>query len=325
VLPLLGKKPGGRTPHPKPFWLQRDEQNHPETSHTENTTMRHSTTTLHNRIAVVFDFDLTLGEGSVDVLLRKLGIDPDRFRTEKVDALDAQGWDHSLGRFKALIDLSEELGGVITKQMLEQVGRDTPLYPGVEKMFDRLRQAARAIVDDVSLEFYVLTAGFVEVPSATAIAHEFNAIWGSAGHYAQDGRLIFPKRVITYPEKVRYLLQLAKGLSVEGPDAPPDVYRDIAEENWHVPFDQMIYVGDGASDLPAFDLIAGRGGIAIGVFGPNMSASGWSTQKNIHAGRRVQNLAGADYRDGAELLQSLCLAVESIAKLIALRKLAKGE
>jgi hypothetical protein len=136
---------------------------------------------------------------------------------------------------------------------------------------------------------------------------------------------IFPKRVVTYPEKVRYLLQLAKGLPIEGPDAPPDVYRDIAEEEWHVPFDQMIYVGDGASDLPAFGLVEDRGGIAIGVFGPGQSASGWSTHTNVHAGRRVQNLAEANYTEGAELLRSLCLAVESIAKLIALRKPAQGE
>lgn len=287
--------------------------------------MPRATNAVHNRIAIVFDFDLTLGEGSVDVLLNKLNVDPDRFRKEKVDALNGQGWDHSLARFKALVDLSEELGGVITEAELEQVGRDTPLYPGIEQLFSRLRDTARAIVDDVSVEFYILTAGFAEVPSATSIAHEFTAIWGSAGHYAEDGRMIFPKRVITYPEKVRYLLQLAKGLSVSGPDAPPDVYREVPEDDWHVPFDQMIYVGDGASDLPAFDLIGDRGGIAIGVFGPGKSASGWSARNKVHPGRRVHNLATADYSEGAELLQSLCLSVESIAKLVALRKLGRGK
>jgi phosphoglycolate phosphatase-like HAD superfamily hydrolase len=287
--------------------------------------MPRATKKLHNRIAVVFDFDLTLGKGSVDVLLDKLGADPERLRQDAVEPLNSQGWDHSLARFKALIDLSERMGGVITERLLQEVGRDTPLYPGVEQLFDRLRYTARAVADDVVVEFYVLTAGFAEVPSATVIAHQFSGIWGSAGHYAEDGRLVFPKRVITHPEKVRYLLQLAKGLPLDGPDAPADVYRNVSEEKWLLPFDQMIYVGDGASDLPAFDLIEDRGGIAIGVFGPHGSASGWSTHNNAHAGRRVQNLAKADYTEGAELLRSLCLAIESIAKLIALRKLAKGE
>lgn len=287
--------------------------------------MPHATEPLHNRIAIVFDFDLTLGVGSVDVLLKKIGADPKRFRNEMVPQLDRQGWDHSLARFKALIDLSESMQGAITERLIKEVGRETPLYPGVEQAFERLRSTAKAIVDDIDVEFYVLTAGFAEVPAATAIAHEFKAIWGSAGHYARDGRLVFPKRVVTYPEKVRYLLQLAKGLSVDGGDAPLDVYRDVPAENWHVPFDQMIYVGDGASDMPAFELVGSRGGIAIGVFGPGKTASGWSTHNTVHPDRRVQNLAEANYTEDAELMKSLCLAVESITKLVALRKLARGE
>lgn len=287
--------------------------------------MPHATKGLHDRLAVVFDFDLTLGEGSVDVLLRKLDVDPVRFRRECVDPLDDAGWDHALARFKALIDLSERLGGVITRGTLEQVGRETPLYPEVDRVFDRVRSAAQAIAEGVDVEFYILTAGFTEVPAATPIAHEFEAIWGSAGHYADDGRLVFPRRIVTYPEKVRYLLQLAKGLSVDGADAPADVYRDVPIDDWHVPFDQMVYVGDGASDLPAFDLIESRGGIGIGVFGPDASALGWSRDHEVHRGRRVHNLARADYREGGELLRSLCLAVESIAKRIALRRLGCGE
>jgi phosphoserine phosphatase len=89
--------------------------------------MPHGTKAFHNRIAIIFDFDLTLGEGSIDVLLRKFGMDPEHFRNEEVEALNKQGWDHSLARFKALIDISEKLGGAITEEVLKQVGRDTPL------------------------------------------------------------------------------------------------------------------------------------------------------------------------------------------------------
>jgi phosphoserine phosphatase len=287
--------------------------------------MARATKQLHNRIAITFDFDLTLGEGSVDVLLRKLGVDGKQFRKERFEPLTEQGWDQSLARFKALVDLSEEMGGAITEWLVHEVGRDTPLFPEVESIFDRLRGAARAIVGDIELEFYILTAGLAEVPSRTPIAQQFKAIWGSAGFYGEDGRLLFPKRVVTYPEKVRYLLQLAKGLSASGPDAPSDVYREVPDRDWHVPIDQMIYVGDGASDLPAFELVESRGGIAIGVFGPEASASGWSKGKDVHSGRRVTNLAQADFREDAELARSLMLGVESIAKLIALRKFGEGE
>jgi hypothetical protein len=65
--------------------------------------------------------------------------------------------------------------------------------------------------------------------------------------------------------------------------------------------------------------------IVLGVFGPDQSASGWSTGKQVHAGRRVTNLSPADFAQDAELTRSLVLAIESIAKLIALRKLGEGE
>jgi phosphoglycolate phosphatase-like HAD superfamily hydrolase len=287
--------------------------------------MPRATTHLKDRIAVVFDFDLTLGEDSLDVLLGKLGVDPEAFRRERVDPLDAAGWDHLLARVKALVDLSDERDGAVTESLLEETGRDTPLFEGVGDLFDRLRDAADAVAPGVRVEFYVLTAGFAEVPGATPIAHQFERIWGGAGHFADDGRLDFPKRVVTYPEKVRYLLALAKGLGEGGDDAPSDVYRDVPEADWHVPFDQMVYVGDGSSDLPAFDLMSSRGGVAVGVVGPEGEVSRWGSDMRVHADRRVQNLARADYTEGSELLRSLTLAVESVAKLVALRRLGAGQ
>lgn len=284
-----------------------------------------ATLPFHNRIVIVFDFDLTLGKGSVDVLVEKLGEDPRRFREQCLEQLERDGWDQSLARFHALIELSRRTGCVIDEALLRTVGRETPLYDGVPALFDRVREAARAVVADVEIEFYVLTAGFAEVPSATPIAGEFSAIWGSRCFFGDDGGLKFAKSVITYPEKVRYLLQLAKGLRVEGPDGPADVWRDVPARDWHVPFDQMIYLGDGASDLPAFDLLEDRGGIALGVFRPDASADEWRRGKQLHAERRVQNLAAADFSEGSELLRSLLLAVDSIADKVALRRLARGK
>ena len=86
----------------------------------------------------------------------------------------------------------------------------------------------------------------------------------------------------------------------------------------------MVYVGDGSSDLPAFDLMEDRGGLAIGVM-KGQDAEAWGEDNAVYADRRVQNLARADYSEGSELLRSLCLATESIAKRIALRRLGAGQ
>lgn len=286
--------------------------------------MTRATQAFHKRIALVFDFDLTLAPGSLDALLNKLGVDPDQFRQERVHPLDDEGWDHSLARCYAIVQLSKEQGGSITEETLKEVGREIELFDGLPDAFETVRSAARAIVEDVEVEFYVLTAGYAEIVNATALSSVCKAVWGGTFHYDDNGFVDFPKRVVTYPEKVRYLLALAKGIEVEGHDSPSDVWRDVPDDEYYVPLDQMIYVGDGASDLPAFDLMGDHGGLAIAVTKQGQTAQ-WGREHEVHADRRVQNLAEASYAEGSELLRSLCLATESIAKMIALRKLGKGE
>jgi hypothetical protein len=51
----------------------------------------------------------------------------------------------------------------------------------------------------------------------------------------------------------------------------------------------------------------------------------WEGYDKAHAGRRVQNLAKADYTEGSELMQSLENAVKSIAHLVTIRKMSRGE
>jgi trehalose-6-phosphatase len=92
-----------------------------------------------------------------------------------------------------------------------------------------------------------------------------------------------------------------------------------------VPLDQVIFVGDGTSDMPAFRLMNERDGMAVGVFVDTDSAEEGRGHDEMHEDRRVQNLTPANYSNGSELMRSLRLAVESIGKRIALRKMSAGE
>jgi hypothetical protein len=105
---------------------------------------------------------------------------------------------------------------------------------------------------------------------------------------------------------------------------PQDVYRDVPEDQLHVPLHQIIYVGDGSSDMPVFDFLSERQGIALAVFKAK-TAAGWSGHEDMHQGQRVENLAPVDYRNDSELMRSLTLAVQSMCKQIALRELSVGE
>ena len=287
--------------------------------------MTEATRRYHNRIAVIFDFDLTLAPDSMNALLERCGVDAEGWRNQNIRPLVESGWDASLAHFYSLIQLSRSgTGPRITRALLEEVGRDLEPFPGVPEMFGRLRARARAILPELEIEFYLLSCGFVELQRAVRFAREFTGMWGSEFHFEDDGEIAFAKQVITHPEKVHYVLALSKGIGMRGPDEPADAWRPVPDEELHVPLDQMVYVGDGVSDMPTFALLNEQGGIALAVF-KSERAQDWGGHAEMRPERRVENLAPADFRDGAELMESLTLALESIAKRVALRRLGRDE
>lgn len=98
----------------------------------------------------------------------------------------------------------------------------------------------------------------------------------------------------------------------------------MAAKDWHVPLDQMIYVGDGASDIDAFKLMHQNGGIAIAVDHSDAGEK-WDATEHMFTGAHVENLAPPDFTEGEELHRSLLLAVEMLGKRVALRSMAVGE
>ncbi len=285
-----------------------------------------ATTLYRNRVCVLFDFDLTLAPDSFSALLRRCGVDdPGAWRAAHVQPLVEAGWEQILARIHGLVRLSRSGAGLrITAELVREAGRSIEPFEGVPEMFGALRERASAVLPGLEVEFYLLTSGFSDLHRAVSFAGEFTSIWGSEFHFDEAGELAFPKRIVTHPEKVRYVLQLSKGIGTEGPDGPADVYRDVPDERVHVPLDQVVYVGDGGSDMPVFSLLHDRGGIALAVYKAER-AQDWSGQSEMRAGRRVQNLAPADFRPEAELMRSLRLAVEIAAKKVALRRLGAGE
>ncbi len=284
-----------------------------------------ATRAFHNRIALVFDWDETLGPSSFDYLLESYGLDPARFRKRRVHPLAESGWDITLAEMYCLIAESKSRKDPLTRRHFERVGHTLQTFDGVRQMFGQIRRHARASGGDIDVEFYLLTCGFVDLHRHAPIAKEFTAMWGSEFYFNADEEVEFAKQVITFQEKTLYLMAMAKGLPAAGPNEPEDVYRHVSDQDMHVPFDQIVYVGDGASDMPVFALMHQHGGLAVGVTKPDGRRGDWSGYAHVWEERRVQNLAPADFRRGSELLRSILLCVESIVSKVRLRRLGEGE
>ena len=207
----------------------------------------------------------------------------------------------------------------ITRDSLARWGRELPLYPGVETIFDRLRDVAAAVNSRVTLEFYVVSSGIGEVLRNTPIACEFREIWASDFAYDDEGRIKFPRKIISFTDKTRYIFHVQKGIF--GPDyigKPFEVNRKVDPAKVRVPLNRMIMVGDGFTDIPCFSLVRQGQGIAIGVYGDPDDREKRSRAWGFIEDGRVSNLVPADYTEKSALTHSLVMAVESLAKHISL-------
>lgn len=276
-------------------------------------------------IALIFDFDDTLAPDSTTGFLNDIGVDSAGFWKSEVDPLLAADWDPVPAYLYRMIMLSRDgAHGAITRERLADWGRRLPMHDGVTTLFDRLRAQVQQVDPRVQMEFYLISSGIGDVVRNTPIASAFTDIWASEFAYDAAGAIVFPRRVVSFTDKTRYLFHIQKG--IVGPASrgkPFEVNRKVPEERLRVPFDQMVFVGDGYTDIPCFSLIRKSRGIAFGVWDPSHRDRRSRAWGFIEDGR-VSNLNHARYDEQAELYQLLEMAVTNLAHRVALAEHSYG-
>lgn len=274
---------------------------------------------MHETIAIIFDFDDTLAPDSTSGFLERCGIDVPRFWQEQVDPLLAEDWDPIPAYLYRLIEMGQQHPTLdITQRHFQDWGSQLPLYPGVTTLFDRLREVVKAKNPRITLEFYLVSSGIGDILRHTTIARHFQDIWASDFAYNAQGRATFPKKIVSFTDKTRYLFHIQKGLF--GPPfrgKPFAVNCKMEPTKLRIPFNHMIFVGDGYTDIPCFSLVRRAGGIAIGVY-DRENRGKWGRAWGFIEDGRVSNLVPANYDDKSALSDSLTMAVESLAHKISL-------
>lgn len=280
---------------------------------------------MTTNIGVVFDFDDTLAPDSMSAFLESIGVDPDGdFWPKRVQARVKKGWDPIPAQFHALVEESRARPPRerITRERLARFGRSLELFEGVPQIFERLRKRASETNPDVEVEFYLVSCGIGEVIRSSRAARHFERIWASELHYDSEGAIDFTRVVVSHTEKTKFLHRISEG-RLEGVERP-GAYRTRGATKVHVPLRQIVYVGDGFTDLPCFSLLADHAGVGLGVYKEGTQKR-WGALLRPSQRGRVENLARADYRTGSELSESILLAVESLCRLIELKQKIHGD
>lgn len=227
----------------------------------------------HATLALILDFDDTLLPDSTTKLLEEHGIDPNKFWKEDVRALVEDGFDPSNAYLKLILDNVGEGKplGKLTNQDLRQFGKrkmNRLFYPGVKRLFPELKKIVKKR-KEMDIEFYVISGGLQEIiEGCDEIRHHLSGVYGCqlAGD-SELGELKYVKRSVTFTEKTRFLFEINKGLPPSATQKNPYlVNKNIEPAARRIPFSNMIYAGDGLTDIPCFSLLKKQGGSSFGVF-----------------------------------------------------------
>lgn len=270
--------------------------------------------TSQNTIAIVYDYDQTLSPNYMqdEVIFPKFGINPAKFWAHCQELVRDQGYDSELAYMKALLDYLDF--DRPTNAELRDLGGKMNFYPGLPDMFEEFAKgllSAEQEAHGIHVQHYIVSSGLKELIEGSRLQPFVRAIFGC--EYAEDreGKITFPKRVISHTQKTQYLFRINKGLL----DMSQDVNDHMQEDLRPVPFTNMIYVGDGPTDVPCFTIMKRYGGHAIAVYNAEdkTRASFKKCYQLSARADRVKNIAPSDYRAGSHLRLLLEEMVQEIA------------
>ncbi|MCI5599978.1 MAG: HAD family hydrolase [Hallerella porci] len=295
-----------------------------------------------NVIAMVWDFDKTLIRDYMQVpLFKRYGIDSKQFWDE-VNALpefyakkgihinrDTSYLNHILTYVKA-----GKMRG-LSNQILRDCGKELELFPGLPEFFPKIK----SLVEEnekfqkagIKLEHYVVSTGFAETIRGSAVAPYLDGIFGcefieepaqpgflTAAEKALDGEISQVASALDNTSKTRYLFEINKGANKF---ETIDVNSQIAKSNRRIPFENMIYIADGPSDVPAFSILNQSGGVTYAIY-PAHDRMAMRQVDALRKDHRIQMYGEADYTEDSMTWMWLSEQVLRIAEnLVAKQEL----
>ncbi len=250
---------------------------------------------MTNKIAIMYDFDETLCTKNMQEysLIPNLNTDAKTFWSNVGVTAKEGNMDLTLAYMYCIINRAKEVNYPIKRDAFQQLGKDIEYYPGVEEYFARIVEFGKQY--NLEVEHFIISSGTKEIIEGCSIYSAFTKVFASEFHYDKNGFADWPALAINYTGKTQFLFRINKNAL--------DIYDNetvnsyIAHDKRDIPFDHMIYLGDGLTDVPCMKLVKGNGGYSIGVYTNEKPA----TIKRLLDEDRVNFAAKADYREGSQL------------------------
>lgn len=258
-------------------------------------------------IAILYDFDKTLCTTDMQEydFIKNLGLTPAEFWGETSVLTSKYEMDKILSYMFIMIKKCKEKGIPLTEEYLNKCGENVVLYKGVLTWFDRINSFAESL--GCVVEHYIVSSGTYEIIQGTPIAKYFKRIYACKYMYDENKEAIWPAMAINYTLKTQFIFRISKGiLDVTDDD---NLNRHQKENSRRIAYRNMIYIGDGFTDIPCMKLLKEKGGKAIALY---PSGKGEKV-KALVEDERINYVCVADYSVNSTLEKIVKLMIENMA------------
>lgn len=256
--------------------------------------------------AILYDFDSTLARSDMQNFgfIPKMGLTTGEFWGATTKFSNETGCERILSYLYMMVKIAKDKGIVLNKEFLAECGRDIEFFPGVSTWFSRINKIGEE--NGIKVEHYIVSSGNKEIIDGCAIAKEFRKIYGCEFLFDEKtGEATWPKLSINYTMKTQYFFRISKGVW----DDTNDDEVNKKKPDRRVPYSNMVYIGDGMTDIPSMIIVKNNGGKSIAVYPKGNE----DKIASIYEDGRVNYAAVADYSAGRDLEKIMNLIIQSIA------------
>jgi phosphoserine phosphatase len=261
-------------------------------------------------MTIAYDFDGTLADGNMQEhqFLPDIGMRPAEFWAEVKRLTKEHQADEVLVYMNLMLRKADGQGVKVGRDDFKGQGKSIVLFEGVEAWFDRITEYARS--KEVRLEHVLISSGNAEIFAGTAIASKFEHIYASKFMFDHNGIAAWPALAVNYTTKTQYLFRINKGAHDLSDNSAVNKY--VEKTDRAVPFENMVFIGDGSTDIPCFRLVKDQGGLSVAVY--KQRARGAHDKADAYvADGRVHCVAPAIYTEGGDLDKIVKAQIDLVA------------
>ena len=246
-------------------------------------------------VALLYDFDKTLCTQDMQnySFIPSLGMSPHDFWEETNEFVEENQMDGILAYMYRMVRKSREKGVPLTRETLRHCGQDISFFPGVTDWFSRISRFGDLL--GIEVEHYVISSGLREIIEGTDIANCFKEVYACEFFYDENGIPVWPKLAVNFTAKTQFIYRINKGVLNVSDDKA--LNASMPDEHKRISFVNMVYIGDGLSDVPCMKMMRSYGGQAIAVY---QDANRGAVEELLRK-ERVDFIYPADYREGSPL------------------------